>query len=110
EETPGDIPSRSGIAVGIVHGIDNPSAGIEKIFGRLTAGGNQTGRIAEQWFVAFCEIRDFSWPINHLLIDVHMVIGRPGSAHAVVPFSLKIHKHGTGARAGDHEVSSILKI
>src|SRR5690606_35219288 len=110
KESPGDVPSRSGIAIGVVHGIDNPAPGIEEIFCRLPARWNQTSGVADQRFMTFGQVGYLGRPVNHLLIDVHMIIGRPGSTYTVVPFSLQIHKHGSWPRTGYHQVATVLKI
>ncbi len=66
--------------------------------------------VAVERFETIREVRGFRRPVDHLQVDVGVVIRAPRRLHGVGPQPLQVGRHGAGARRTDHEIASELEI
>src|SRR5882672_10719991 len=92
--------------------MNDPSRSAIHVFGGFAAFRSQQIDQLEKRDLTLCEIADLGRPVILLCINVEMKIVRPfhAAGQAIVPDALQRERErGIGTRAGDGEVSSVLK-
>ncbi len=72
-------------------------------------GNNQLLQVIKQRQMTFRKVGHICRPVQHLQVDVGVVIAGPGRIRAVVPLSLKMHWQGSFAGCRYHQIACILK-
>ncbi len=67
-------------------------------------------QVVEQGLMAFGEVRGLGRPVDHLDVDVRVVVAVPRRRVAVVPDALEVGRRRAGARRADEEVTAVLVI
>ena len=107
-----DLPSTT--AERIVRRIDYPSIvctvvtsyRFKILIGRHTERFTHSIQIIKQRIMALAQIGNLRQPIDHLQIDVTVIVTSPWSFNTRVPYSLQSSRQTTGARRCNHKITS----
>ncbi|MNP54078.1 hypothetical protein D3C76_1486070 [compost metagenome] len=87
----------------------DPASGAVIHLGRLPAVNGQAADVADERFMQLSQVAHFRRPVIHFRINVQRIIGAPGSPGLLVPDSLQVGRLGSRPRAGDKQISAVMK-